>query len=545
MAEWGNNQGPQRLMNFKDWVPDRLCVVLYLCYLVCFQFSNGFYFTTMAQLVGERNLTMSDTHMFGQTVLTGLCFYFPLAFRLKFRFTNMTSLTIAATVQLLVNIIFPHVHSYAVMLALCYIGGFCRLYGTFECFSNLLPRITPTYNYAVFLSFVFFIVIGCVGIFDWLAIHIIYYYDWQHIHLMAVGMCATVIVLVQIFMRPFRPMPMMKLYGIDLLGMFLWTVFILSAIFAVSYGEEYDWLHDRRIRIAIGLSLISLGICFSRMLHIRHSFIEWGAFRCPSLMTLMVLFLGLDILLGTQNILQNTLMSSVLGYDQLTQSVLKWPEWIGAGCAALFCWQMRIRFGWHIKTLTFWSMAAMLIYEIIMTQLIYPGINIWHLWLPSFFFGFGHVGVFIALTVYAQAYCNFKYYFQVLCILGFMRMGIGDVIGNAIWERAMTGCMAQHLANIGSTADLSAGLPYQQIAQMVSSEALLATLRELYGYGVIVAVVILIAILCGHFDSLRNPLPKLRQAYTIVRRRRLMENETPETLTDDTTENNDNTEAEA
>ena len=77
-------------MNFKEWVPDKVRVLLYLTYLVAFQFSNGFYFTTMAQLVGERNLTMSDTHMFGQTVLTGLCFYFPLAFRLKFLFTNTT-----------------------------------------------------------------------------------------------------------------------------------------------------------------------------------------------------------------------------------------------------------------------------------------------------------------------------------------------------------------------------------------------------------------------------------------------------------------------
>ena len=113
-------------MNFKEWVPDKVRVLLYLTYLVAFQFSNGFYFTTMAQLVGERNLTMSDTHMFGQTVLTGLCFYFPLAFRLKFRFTNMTSLTIAATCQLCINLIFPHVTNYWGILALCYLGGFFR-----------------------------------------------------------------------------------------------------------------------------------------------------------------------------------------------------------------------------------------------------------------------------------------------------------------------------------------------------------------------------------------------------------------------------------
>lgn len=96
MSDRGN-QEPVRLMNFREWVPDSARFWLYICFLAVFQFSNGFYFTTMAQVVGERNVTMNDAHMFGQAVLIGLTFYFPLAFRLKFRFTNRTSLTVAAT----------------------------------------------------------------------------------------------------------------------------------------------------------------------------------------------------------------------------------------------------------------------------------------------------------------------------------------------------------------------------------------------------------------------------------------------------------------
>lgn len=505
MADW-DNQGPVRLMNFKDWVPDQLRLGLYFCFLVAFQFSNGFYFTTMAQLVGERNLTMSDTHMFGQTVLTGLCFYFPLAFRLKFYFTNMTSLTIAASCQLVINLTFPFVHNYAGMLALCYLGGFFRLYGTFECFSNLLPKVTPTYNYATFLSFVFFVVIGCVGVFDWVAIRIIYYYNWQHIHLLAVGLCAMVIVLVRVFMRPFRSQPKMSLKGVDPLGMILWSIFILSAIFAVCYGEEFDWLNDRRIRIAIGISMLSLAICLLRNIHIRHAFIEFGAFRQPNLFNLVVLFLGLDILLGTQNVLQNVFTSEVLRYDQITASQLKWPEFFGAGVAALFCWQARVRLKWSLKTLTLCSMTAMAIYPLLMSQLMWQDLSITQLWLPSFVIGFGHVGLFIALTVYAQAYCNFKYYFQVLCLLGFMRMGIGDVIGIAVWERLLTGQMAVVLAH-------------------GSSQPLLDTLRELYGWGAVVGLSLVLIVMLGHFDTLRNPIPRLKNIYRVVNRRRLLERE--------------------
>ena len=503
MADW-ENQGPQRLENFKEWVPNKLYILLYLCYLTAFQFSNGFYFTTMAQLVGERALTMSDTHMYGQTVLTGLCFFFPLAFRLKFRFTNMTSLTIAATVLLVVNLLFPHVHNYWGMLALCYIGGFCRLYGTFECFSNLLMRITPTYNYAIFLSFVFFIVIGCVGIFDWAAIRIIHYYDWEHIHLMAVGLCAMVIVLVRIFMRPFRPMPKRPLADIDVVGMLVWTLFILSAIYALSYGEEYDWLHDRRIRLALGISCVMLGLGLLRIQVMEHPFIERETLRWPDLPMMLLLFLILDILLGTQNVLQNTFMGGVLGYGQMTSSWLKWPEWLGAVLAALFCWQMRTRYNWRLSTLTLWSFAAILLYEVVMAGLIWRDTDIEHLWLPSILLGFGHVGVFIALTVYAQANCDLRYYFQLLCVLGFMRMGVGDVIGDAVWEHALTGQMSQHLAAIGSVADMSGGLPFSGLASAVSTEALTTSLHDLYGYGILVAVVGLLVTLVWRIINIEN-----------------------------------------
>jgi hypothetical protein len=522
MADWGN-QGPVRLMNFREWVPDKIRFWLYVCIFLVFQFSNGFYFVTMAQLVGDRNLTMTDTHMLGQTVLIGLTFYFPLAFRLKFRFTNRTSLTIAATGMMLVNIIFPYVHSYPLMLILCYVGGFFRLYGTFECFSNILPKITPTYNYGVFLSFVFFIVLACVHLIDWCAVRIIYYYDWQHIYQLAIGLCLAVILLVNITMRHFRPMPKMPLFGIDGLGMALWSMFILMGIYVAFYGEQYNWLEDSRICFGIGCCLLLLAACLLRMNHIRHPFIDPNAFKCPNIWNLLILFFCLDILLGTQNVLQNTFTGSVMGYEYLTASQLKLPEFLGGLVAALFFKTVRTKFGWHLKTMVFVAMSAVVLYNVIMSRLMSPDINIGKLWLPIAILGFGHVGVFISLTVYAQAYCNFKYYFQVLCLLGLIRTGIGDAIGIALWEHLLQGSINDHIATIGSMANASlfpaggaSGFDFSGYASMISSEAVLAALRELYGRAVIFGVAVLTLILASHFDSLRNPLPKLKQAYIII-----------------------------
>ncbi|MCD8281861.1 MAG: hypothetical protein LUC22_01260, partial [Prevotella sp.] len=68
------------------------------------------------------------------------------------------------------------------------------------------------------------------------------------------------------------------------------------------------------------------------------SFIEWDAFRCPNLFNMLLLFLCLDILLGSQTILQNTFTSAILGYGQRTSATLKFPEFIGGAVWAAFCW---------------------------------------------------------------------------------------------------------------------------------------------------------------------------------------------------------------
>ena len=181
--------------------------------------------------------------MMSHAVLIGLTLYFPLAFRLKFRFTNRTSLIIAATGLLICNLLVPHIDKPFILVIIGFVAGFFRLYGTFECFSNILPKITPTYNYPVFLSFVFFVVLGVIHLFDALSMQIIYFFDWKQLHNLAVGLLLVVIVSAFLLMRPFRAEAKMPLLGIDFLGMLLWAIFILSLIFVVQYGNTLDWFH--------------------------------------------------------------------------------------------------------------------------------------------------------------------------------------------------------------------------------------------------------------------------------------------------------------
>lgn len=511
-------QGPFRFMTFKEWVPDGCRFWVYILFLIAFQFSNGMYFTAMSQMQGAHSLTMDDVKMMSHAVLIGLTLYFPLAFRLKFCFTNRTSLIVAASVLLCCNLVVPYVGNPLLLVLLGFIAGFFRLYGTFECFSNILPKITPTYNYAVFLSFVFFVVLGVIHLFDAISIHIIYYYDWEYLHRLAVVLLLVVILLAYLFMSKFRPMPKKPLYGIDWIGFVLWAVFILSLIFVVQYGFQLGWLNSPYIRLAIGIASISLGFNVWRMNNIRHPFLEISAFKVNNLANLLIAFLFLAILLASKNTLQNTYTAAVLHWDSLNLSTLKLAEFVGSFLGAVFSWIALVHFKCSHKLVTFIGFSMILVYVSSIYFIMTPYTNIEKFYLPLMCCGFGHLAIFIALTVYIQATAPFKNYFQVLCILGFVRTGVGAPIGDAIYRHGISGLMSNHFAEIGqvniSLLHSANSLGY------IGTEAMVATLRELFGYTFIFGVVVLVLLAASRFKKdVQKPIPKLRYLYSNVIRR--------------------------
>jgi hypothetical protein len=497
---------PFRFMSFKEWVPDSCRFWIYMLFLACFQFSNGMYFTAMSQMEGSLAITPNDVKMMSHAVLIGLTMYFPVAFRLKFRFTNRTCLITAALILIGCNLIVPHVHSTPLLVLLCFIAGFARLFGTFECFSSVLPKVAPTHNYAIFLSLVFFVVLGVIHVFDIASTYIIYYYNWRYIHLLAIGLLLVVILCAYVLMRPFRPMPKMPLYGVDWLGMVLWSIFILSLIFVVQYGNQLNWLDSGYIRVALGAALLALAFSLWRLFNIRHPFLEVDAFKSKNLLNMLLVFLLMGILLTTKTLLQNTFTGAILHFDTLNTASLKWFEFFGMLLGAVFSWFALSRLNLHKKLVTFIGMSFIVLYTLQMYFLVAPDTNIEKLYVPLVCCGFGQVVVFITLTVYAQATAHFRNYFQVICILGFIRTGIASPIGDAIYTRAMSGVLSKHLALLGENAvGATRALPLQY------------TLQDLYGYSVILGVITLIIIAGSRFKKhIGMPIPTFVRMYRVL-----------------------------
>lgn len=508
-----------RFTSFKEWVPDRCRFWIYILFLAAFQFSNGMYFTAMSQMQGAYSITMNDVKMMSHAVLIGLTIYFPLAFRLKLRYTNRTCLLTAATGLAVCNLVVPYIDQPFILVLLGFTAGFFRLFGTFECLSSIMPKVAPTHNYAVFLSFVFFVVLGVIHVFDAVSVQLIYYYGWQYLHWLAIGLLLTVILIAGTMMRPFRSMPEMPLYGIDWLGMILWSIFILSLIFAVQYGYQLGWLHSPYIRAALGAASIALAFNIYRMTYTRHPFLEAAAFRVNNLTGLLVAFLCLGILLASKNTLQNTFTNEVLHWDTHSTVRLKWFEFLGAFSGALFSWYALTRLKWSHRAVTFLGISMILAYVAAMYFFVSPTTGIERFYLPLFCCNFGHVAVFIALTVYIQATAPFKNYFQVLCILGFVRTGIGSPIGDTIYQHGITGLMNKHLGEIGSQVNFSLQSSPHSLSY-IGTEALISTLRELYGYTFLFGIAVLVLLVAYRFKGMViNRVPLFRSLYAITAKR--------------------------
>lgn len=116
----------------------------------CFQFSRGDYLGALEAIRGTTHFMIEDLVMLLYAGLAGMAIYFPLLFRMKFRFTNQQLLIGSAIVVAACNIVTMCTTNLAIILPVCFVSGMAKLQGTFECMSNIQLWITSKRDFGVF-----------------------------------------------------------------------------------------------------------------------------------------------------------------------------------------------------------------------------------------------------------------------------------------------------------------------------------------------------------------------------------------------------------
>lgn len=145
------------------------------------------------------------------------------------------------------------------------------------------------------------------------------------------------------------------------------------------------------------------------------------------------------------------------------------------------------------------------------------------LYLPMLLKGAGVSIVYTSLT-YALAGCvTFEYYFEAMCVIGFIRTSFGGPLSSAIMTRIFNNVKQANTANLGSYIDpmYYNCESFQTLYSEFQRQMLMVSLKEVYGWAVIMAVIILLAILMSdyrvHLGARASQMLRLSQIWRQVR----------------------------
>ncbi len=485
--------------HIRDIVPERLKPWLYVFIACCFQLSGGRYAGSIGALTGVHGDMREDMMMCVYANLSGMAVWFPMLFRMKFRFPNKTLLLCASATVLLMNVLTMYVASLPLLWLCCFVAGMAKIQGTFECMSNIQLWLTPTRSMRVFFPCLHVIVLSAVAFqtllsawFGWLGC-------WQLMHWFVIGLQTVVLLLLVCFwdkwLMPCTPMgerTPIRLKGIDWSGCLLWGGLLIETALLLDYGEFNDWYNGDMTWVMSGLILITIGLILAGMCSDTKSYISPNVFcKFRYVKSIFILIVLYEAIWGAEHVLEELFKEGVLGYDMLTSSRPTWLVWFGnmAGCWFSWWWMKHVRQYTYIR-LGIIGTVAVLLYVVLMYFHVGQVFSIEMLYAPSFCRGFSYACMSIMFMTALYDLMDFEHFFMGMMVFNSLHMVIGGCIGSAIYG---------HLVRYYSSDALARSLNPLLLQGAGSAELLCVSIKQIYGCVAFVCVALLLGFLC--FDS--------------------------------------------
>lgn len=434
---------------YHDWVPKALRPWIYVVLVFCFQFSGGIYLGAMNDMVGEWQWMREDCTMMLYCHLAGMAVWFPVLFRMKFRFTNKALLMTAATVMIACNLLTMLRLPLPLMWIVCFISGIAKIQGTFECVSNIQLWMAPGRDFRIFFPCLHLFLLTSIEGAGWVAAMFAFHTHWTMMHWFVIGLMLIVLIVQATLCRPFCPMPPEKrvpLKGIDFPGALLWALFFLQLAYILNYGDWLDWWHSGIIRTLTGTTCITLALNMMRMATYPKPYIEPQVVRYRYFRPIILFVALFEIIMSVERVLENIFYEEVMHYTDLTYETLN--QWslpgIWAGCLFTLGWLKMMK--WSQYRLIWIGMSFICLYCMGFYFLINPEIGYYQLVPPIICRGFGYAILSITLMWCLNEAMSFQHFFQALSIFNFLHMFGGGNIGAAILSKGVGHYMSEGFA---------------------------------------------------------------------------------------------------
>ena len=503
MADWHAPQGPFDIPDVPNFVPRRLKPWLFIFFVIIIQFSGGVYLAAASDMVGTTALMQEDILMAGYASLIGLAINFAVMFRIKFRFSNRTQLLVAGIVLIAANLICANTESVPVLVITCFIAGWFRMQATLACNSTIQLWLTPVRDMAVFFCYVYILVDSVIQLSGIATIYTAFFSQWEYMQWIMIGLLALMMILVMLLVKPVRGPMFIPLLGIDWIGAILWAGFMMCFTFICVYGNYFDWWDSGEIRAAALLGLVCMIINLWRASFLHHPYISFRAMRNRNVIRATIIYLVFFTLIATEHVFEHTYAANILGFDETNLIDLNWYVFAGIVIGCGFTYLTFALRKWRYKTMTAIAFSLAIVYLAYFYFFIDYGVEKEMLFLPLFFRGAAAVIISIVfLTSIVQSGLPFQVFPQALTINGFTGAVMGATLGPAIIGEFLRHTMAKNASLLGSAiTDFNpdtAHVPLGQLYGLVQTQALVVSMKEIYGWLLIIAIFSLMIILVSY-----------------------------------------------
>ena len=512
--------GPFTMPMFRNFVPQKLQPWIYVFFAFTFQMSGGLYLGALNQMVGNMVVMREDILMCLYANLAGMAIYFPLLFRMKFRFTNKTLLTTAAAGALICNLLATRITFLPLLWFICFIEGICKIQGTFECMSNIQLWMTPKRDFTLFFPLLHIVILGSMQLSDLLMTYLMYHYHWHYMHMFIALLMALDLLVIATCTKHFRFMKKFPLFGIDWLGAILWAALLLQIAYFFNYGDWYDWWNSpvmQRLLLSIVFTFV---ICIWRMNTIRHPYLEPQMWTYRHLVPILILIMLVEAFLATERVLEEVFYEEVMHYEESVSVQLDWLALTGILCGCMFAyWWMHVK-RFNYMRLIIVGIAALIAYLMGYYFTISSEIHISQLYLPTACRGFAYAILSATFMVCLEEIMTFQHFFQALSVFNMLHMIVGGVAGSALYTRGLSYYLSDNMARYGSAIDhvtLSrSAFPLEEYIERFIAQMMEISIKQIYGW-VLYACILLLLLFLLYDMPIRRQLKQMPSWKNVAR----------------------------
>ena len=274
---------------------------------------------------------------------------------------------------------------------------------------------------------------------------------------------------------------------------------MLCFTFICVYGNFYDWWEAEEIVGATILGAVFLAINLWRASFLHHPYISFQALTNRNVIRASLIYLVFFTLMATEHVFEHSYAAAILGFDETNLIDLNWYVFAGIAIGCGFTYFTFALHKWRYKTMTAIAFAFAAVYLGWFYFMIDYGVEKEMLFFPLFIRGFASVIISIVfLTSIVQSGLHFILFPQALTFNGFTGAVMGAALGPALIGEFLRHTMAKNASLISARlTDFNTDIIHVPLGQMygtVQQHALVVSMKEIYGWLLIAAILSLVII---------------------------------------------------